>query len=62
MGQNFIIKGEKFSFEPNKWLIPIAEEYPALKVQFEKVRTGNYGSIKAKTEALAPIRSKWLGR
>lgn len=62
MGQNFAIKDGKFNFEPNKWLIPIAEEYPALEAEYEKVRTANYGSIKAKTEAIASVRTKWLGR
>ncbi|GDX62491.1 hypothetical protein LBMAG34_0250 [Candidatus Saccharibacteria bacterium] len=42
MGQNISILDGKLLLEANKWLVPIADAYPALEKEFIKVRTGNY--------------------
>lgn len=61
LGQNFEIKDRLLQFEANKWLQPIAEDYPAMASEYEKVRTADDTSGKAKTAAIAGIRSNWLG-
>jgi len=39
LGANFILKDQKLSLEPHKWLIPIKEEYPALEAEYLHART-----------------------
>ncbi len=43
-------------------LIPIKNDYPKLKAQYEKSEPHKSRLNKRKTEALASIRLNWLGR
>jgi site-specific DNA recombinase len=62
LGQNPVIKDGKLLLQSNNWLQPITNGYPALRVEYEEVRTGNYASPKLKTAALAAVHNTWLGR
>lgn len=59
LGENLLLKDQKLSLEPHKWLIPIAKGYPALEAKYLNARTKNNSSIKAKTAALASVSASW---
>jgi len=59
LGKTPIIKEEKLIIEPNDWLIPIKNGYPALEAEYLRLEPTKIGQNKAKTEALASVRAHW---
>jgi len=48
--------------EPEEWLVPITDKYPALEKQhkmFEPAKNHSYNCISSNLE---PVRTSWLGR
>ena len=62
LGQNAIIKGEKLVIEPNEWLQPIGNGYPALEKAYLRLEPTKLPLNEAKTEALASVRARWRRR
>ncbi|MBW4061172.1 recombinase family protein [Candidatus Saccharibacteria bacterium] len=61
LGSNPTLYGGKIELMPFEWLIPIQKGLPALKAEYEMVRTSDSGSAEEKTAAIAGIKTKWLG-
>lgn len=59
IGQNPILKDNKLSITPNKWLKPVSRELKDIKCELQKVRTGPLQIQKTSEEA---IMSKWCTR
>ena len=59
LGSNPTLLDGKLRIEPNKWLIPIAERYPALAAEYERVRTADYPDVDTKTAAFAAVYNSW---
>lgn len=62
LGQNPIIKDGKLIIEPNEWLQPIADHYPALEEEYLRLELSGMPMNKEKTEALTSVISRWQGR
>ena len=62
LGQNFTLKGKILKLEPNPLLIPIKENYPKLKEEYDRLELDETGSTKQKEEALQPLLLLWRGR
>ncbi len=62
MGQNPLMRDGILTIEPNRWLVPIIEDYPQLEESYRQVRTDNNASPKEKTEAFASVNNSWLRR
>jgi DNA invertase Pin-like site-specific DNA recombinase len=60
LGQFPIIKDLKLKIEANEWLQPIPERYPTLEKEYIGLELGKRPLNKAKTEALASVRARWL--
>jgi len=60
LGKTPIIKDKKFIIEPNEWLVPIKNTYPALEAEYLRLEPTKMPINKAKTEALASVRAHWL--
>ena len=59
---NLDIPTIKINIEPDEWLVPIADKYPALERRykmFEPEKNTQYSSISSKIKT---IRTDWLGR
>ena len=61
IGQNPTMKDGIPFIEPENWFQPIADNYPAIEAEYEKVRTAENLSNKAKTAALTTVYQTWLG-
>lgn len=61
LGKIPIIKDEKLYIEPNEWLQPIKNEYPALEAEYLRLEPTKMPMNKAQTETLASVRAHWLG-
>jgi site-specific DNA recombinase len=61
IGKAPIIKDGKLTIEPNKWLVPIKNGYPALAAEYARLEPMKMPMNKAKKEALASLRAHWLG-
>jgi len=57
-GSNPVLLDGKIRFTPSPWLIPIEKGYKELEQKYEKVRTSPQ---QIKKDAIASIRSEWLG-
>ena len=63
LGQNLTLKDQKITLTPNEWLVPIAENYPAIEALYlSKVRTNKKATPKVKEMALASVSGKWRAR
>ncbi len=62
LGQTPLIQRGKLVIEPNDWLVPIKNDYPALEETFLRLELNKIGLNKHKTEALASVRTVWRGR
>lgn len=62
LGQNPTILDGKILIKANEWLIPIENDYPKLKAEYERLEPHRNRLDKRKTEALASIRLRWLGK
>jgi DNA invertase Pin-like site-specific DNA recombinase len=60
IGKTPIINDQILTIEPNEWLIPIKNEYPALEKEYLRLEPTKMPMNKAKTEALASVRARWL--
>ena len=60
LGENLIIKNKKLYIEPNEWLQPIKNCYPALEKEYLRLEPIKLPLNKRKTEAIASVRSRWL--
>ena len=60
LDKNPIIKNKKLYIEPNEWLQPIKNGYPALEAEYLRLEPTKVPINKAKTEALASVRARWL--
>jgi site-specific DNA recombinase len=60
LGKTPIIKDLILTIEPNEWLVPIRNGYPALEKEYLGLEQGKTLMNKAQTEALASIRTHWL--
>lgn len=61
LGETPIIKGENLIITPNEWLIPIKNGYPGLEAEYLGLEPTEIPMNKNKTEALASVRTRWLG-
>ena len=61
IGYNPTLQDKILYFEPEDWFQPIADRYPEVEAEYQKVITTNYASTNEKTAALATIYSKWQG-
>ncbi len=55
------MKDNHLVIEPNEWLKPIAEHYPALQESYLKVGTKEKANPKQLESALVPIIESWRG-
>ncbi len=62
IGKNITLLDGKIHIEPEEWLVPIADRYPALQKQYEMFEPAKNTDFTHKNEILAPIRTAWLGR
>ena len=63
LGENLTLKNQKLTLQPSEWLVPIAENYPAIEKEYlRKVGTKQKASPKVKEEALAGISEHWRAR
>ncbi len=60
LGEVPMIKGEKLYIEPNEWLVPIKNRYHALEAEYLRLEPTKMPMNKAKTEAFASVRARWL--
>lgn len=60
LGWNPTIKDGKLSINAYNWLVPIAERYPALEKEYQRLEPTKTLANKAQNEALASIRTRWL--
>jgi hypothetical protein len=60
LGQNPIIKDGKLFIQASEWLQPIKNDYKELEKEFIRLEPNNLPINKAKTEALASVRTRWL--
>jgi site-specific DNA recombinase len=60
IGKTPIIRDEKLSIEPEEWLVPIENGYPELGNEYVGLELNKMPLNKAKTEALASVRARWL--
>ena len=64
LGQTPTIKDGKLIIEPNTWLVPIANHYPALEKEYlglePALKISPTGSTNAQNAALTALRTHWL--
>ena len=60
IGKTPIMKDKILAIEPNEWLVPIKNEYPALEAEYLRLEPTKMPMDKAKTEALTSVRAHWL--
>jgi len=60
LGQNPVIKDGILTIQANKWLQPIADGYPALEKEYQRLELSKNRTNKTKTEAFASVRTRWL--
>lgn len=61
LGQNPTIKDGKLTIQPNEWLKPIAEAYPALEKEYRRLELQEYTTTKAKRDAFTSLSTHWGG-
>lgn len=59
LGKTPIIKDQKLFIEPNKWFVPIGNEYPALEKEYLGLELNKMPINTAQNKALASIRARW---
>ncbi len=62
LGKTPILRDGILTIEPNDWLAPIKNGYPALEAEYLRLEPSETLSNKAKTEALTSVRTQWLRR
>lgn len=61
LGKIVVIKDKELTLEPYDWFVPIKNDYPVLEKEYKRLEPLKTPMSKAKTEALASVRSHWLG-
>ena len=59
LGSNFLLKDGKLALQAKKWLLPIAEKYPALEAEYLRLELGKKPMNKIKNEAKASLITRW---
>jgi len=62
LGKNITLLDGKIHIEPEEWLVPIADKYPALQKQYEMFEPAKNMPYSGISSNLEPIRTAWLGR
>jgi hypothetical protein len=62
IGKNITLLDGKIHIEPEEWLVPIADRYPALEREYKMFEPAKNTDFEHKNEILAPVRTAWLGR
>ena len=60
LGKTPILTDQKLLIEPNEWFAEIQNDYPALEKKYLRLEPTKMPMNKAKTEALASVRTHWL--
>jgi len=60
IGKNITLLDGKIIIEPEPWLAPIVNKYPALEKQYEMFEPAKSTDFTHKNEILEPIRTAWL--
>lgn len=61
LGKSPIIRDGKLTIEPNEWLVPIKNGYPALEAEYLRLEPHKTPLNKAKTEVLTSVLTRWGG-
>ena len=59
LGKTPIMQDKKLTIEPNEWLVPIKDDYPALEKEYRELELNKTLTNTARNEALASIRTRW---
>ena len=59
LGKTPTINGGKLFIEPNEWLAPIKNDYPALEKEYLGLELNKMPLNKIKTEAFTSVRARW---
>lgn len=59
LGQNQTITDRKLSIEASDWLVPIAEKYPELRAEYERLELTQNPLTAIQKEALSSLRLQW---
>lgn len=59
LGTKLVLRDRTLTVEPNEWLVPIGEQYPALEKRYLWARTNQKASSQVKEEALESIFETW---
>ena len=62
LGTKLLLKDKILTVEPNEWLVPIGEQYPALEKRYLWARTNQKASSQIKEEAMESIFETWRAR
>jgi site-specific DNA recombinase len=63
LGANFLLTDGILTLEQSKWLVPIAENYPKIEIEYtSRVRTKEKANSKDKEMALAYVSDNWRAR
>ncbi|MDP3296847.1 MAG: recombinase family protein [Thermodesulfovibrionia bacterium] len=62
IGKTPIIQDNKLIIEPNEWLVPIENKYPALEKEYLRLELDKMPMNTAKTAALTAVIAQWQGR
>lgn len=60
LGKTPIITDQKLTIEPNEWLVPIENGYPALEKEYLRLEPHKTLANTKQKEALASVRTQWL--
>lgn len=60
LGSNQTIKDGIFTIQAHEWLQPIKNDYPELEKEYLRLEPTKGRTSKAKTRALASVRTRWL--
>jgi hypothetical protein len=62
LGQKITLLDGKIIIEPEDWLVPIADKYPALEKEYKMFEPAEDTSYSGISSSLVPIRTAWLAR
>lgn len=60
LGSNQTLKDGKLTVQASPWLVPIKNDYPALKAEFLRLEPADRPKNKERMAHLRTIRSQWL--
>jgi hypothetical protein len=61
LGSNHAIKDQKVAIQAKEWFVPIANKYPALHNEYERLEPTKVGLNKVKSEQLRSLITHWHG-